>query len=194
MLRLGSGVKEREDKVNSEASWPQFFKNLRPFLHLLWNLINREQLVHYFHRILTKLTKTTFHGHRKLSQMPPSQPVPWHRVGSEGMLRRQAWWGLLGKSHAPPGVCRKGAWPMWNLKKEIFGLSWWCNKGYESACQHRGRGFNPWCEQIPHATEQLSLYPQLLKPECLEPVLCNKRSHHNGKPAYLGKAAPTGFN
>ena len=26
--------------------------------------------------------------------------------------------------------------------------------------------------------------PQLLKPVCLEPVLCNKRSHHNEKPAH----------
>ena len=25
--------------------------------------------------------------------------------------------------------------------------------------------------------------PPLLKPACLEPVLCNKRSHHNEKPA-----------
>ena len=29
--------------------------------------------------------------------------------------------------------------------------------------------------------------PQLLKPTCLEPVLCNKRSHRNEKPAHLNK-------
>ena len=38
--------------------------------------------------------------------------------------------------------------------------------------------------------------PQLLKPECLEPVFCNKRSHHKEKPALhywrLAPAAATG--
>ena len=29
--------------------------------------------------------------------------------------------------------------------------------------------------------------PQLLKPACLEPMLCNKRSHHNEKPAHCNK-------
>ena len=29
--------------------------------------------------------------------------------------------------------------------------------------------------------------PQLLKPARLEPVLCNKRSHHNKKPAHRNK-------
>ena len=36
------------------------------------------------------------------------------------------------------------------------GLPWW-RSGYESACQCRGRGFNPWSGKIPHADEQLSL-------------------------------------
>ena len=29
--------------------------------------------------------------------------------------------------------------------------------------------------------------PQLLKPTCLEPVLCNKRSHRNEKPVHLNE-------
>ena len=29
--------------------------------------------------------------------------------------------------------------------------------------------------------------PQLLKPECLEPMLCNERSHHNEKPVHCNK-------
>ena len=61
--------------------------------------------------------------------------------------------------------------------------------------------------KIPHAVEQLSpcatttepeLYslrattteacvPQLVKPAHLEPVLCNKRSHRNEKPAHHNK-------
>ena len=64
-----------------------------------------------------------------------------------------------------------------------------------------------WSGKIPHAAEQLSpcatttepvLYnpcattteasePQLPKPACLEPVLRNKRSHHNEKPAHSNK-------
>ena len=32
--------------------------------------------------------------------------------------------------------------------------------------------------------------PQLLKPVCLEPVLCNKRSHHNGKPMHRNEEQP----
>ena len=32
--------------------------------------------------------------------------------------------------------------------------------------------------------------PQLLKPACLEPVLCNKRSHYNEKPTHHNKEYP----
>ena len=35
-----------------------------------------------------------------------------------------------------------------------------------------------WVVKIPHITEQLSPMPQLLKPKCLEPMLCNKMSPH----------------
>ena len=59
------------------------------------------------------------------------------------------------------------------------------------------RAFSRWSGKIPHALEQLSpcatatepvlwspLATQLLKPKCLEPVLRNKKSHHNEKPAH----------
>ena len=39
--------------------------------------------------------------------------------------------------------------------KPQLGLPWWCN-GYESACQCRGHGFDPWSGKIPRAAEQLS--------------------------------------
>ena len=35
-----------------------------------------------------------------------------------------------------------------------------------------------------------ALVPQLLKPVCLEPVLRNKRSHHNEKPAHCNEEQP----
>ena len=35
-----------------------------------------------------------------------------------------------------------------------IGLPWW-RSGWESACQCRGHGFEPWSGKIPRATEQL---------------------------------------
>ena len=35
------------------------------------------------------------------------------------------------------------------------GLPWW-RSGWESACQRRGHGFEPWSGKIPHAAEHLS--------------------------------------
>ena len=40
------------------------------------------------------------------------------------------------------------------LKMATGGLPWW-RSGWESACQCRGRGFEPWSGRIPHAAEQL---------------------------------------
>ena len=42
-----------------------------------------------------------------------------------------------------------------SFKNKKFGLPWW-RSGWESACQCRGHGFEPWSGRIPHATEQLS--------------------------------------
>ena len=39
------------------------------------------------------------------------------------------------------------------LKHLDCGLPWW-SSGKESACQCRGRGFNPWSRKIPHAEGQ----------------------------------------
>ena len=42
---------------------------------------------------------------------------------------------------------------------------------------------NYWaCALEPMSHNYWACVPQLLKPVCLEPVLCNKRSHHNEKP------------
>ena len=51
-----------------------------------------------------------------------------------------------------------------------------------------GGSHMPWSNSA-RAPQLLSLCsrahePQLLKPACLEPVLCNKRSHHNEKPVH----------
>ena len=44
---------------------------------------------------------------------------------------------------------------------------------------------NYWaCALEPMSHSYWARAPQLLKPKCLEPVLLNKRSHHNEKPAH----------
>ena len=48
-------------------------------------------------------------------------------------------------------------------KRYIRGLTWW-QSGWESACQCRGHGFEPWSGKIPHATEQLSLCATTTEP------------------------------
>ena len=41
-------------------------------------------------------------------------------------------------------------------KTEIdSGLPWW-SSGWESDCQRKGQGCDPWSGRIPHAAEQLS--------------------------------------
>ena len=43
----------------------------------------------------------------------------------------------------------------------VPGLPWW-SSGYESACQCRGHGFDPWSRRIPHAEGQLGLHSTTL--------------------------------
>ena len=60
------------------------------------------------------------------------------------------------------------------------------------ACQCRGHGFKPWSGNIPHAAEQLSSCATTTEPMCLEPVLRNKRSHHNEKHVHCNeRVAPS---
>ena len=80
-------------------------------------------------------------------------------------------------------------------KEENQGFPWWVSaKG--SICQSRRHRFDPWSRRIPHAGRQPLLRTttvepvcsgarelELLKPRHLEPVLCNKRSPHDEKPA-----------
>ena len=87
------------------------------------------------------------------------------------------------------------------FKVNLKGLPWW-RSGQESTCQCRGHGFDPWSGKIAHAAgnkaralQLLSLRsrarePQLLKPVCLEPMLRNKRSHRNEKPAHRKEEQP----
>ena len=61
------------------------------------------------------------------------------------------------------------------------GLPWW-RSGWESACQCRGHGFEPWSGKIPRATERLGLWATIAEPARLEPVLRNKRGRDSERP------------
>ena len=73
--------------------------------------------------------------------------------------------------------------------KHIWGLPWW-HSGWESACQCRGHGFEPWSGRIPHATEQLGLWATATEPARLEPVLLNKRGRDGERPAHCDEEWP----
>ena len=75
------------------------------------------------------------------------------------------------------------------VKNRSVGLPWW-RSGWESACQCRGHGFDPWSGRIPHATEQLSPWATTTEPARLEPVLRNERGHDNERPAHRDEEWP----
>ena len=69
------------------------------------------------------------------------------------------------------------------------GLLWW-RSGWESTCQCRGHGFEPWSGKIPHATEQLGPWATATEPVRLEPVLCNKRGRDSERPTHCDEEWP----
>ena len=70
-----------------------------------------------------------------------------------------------------------------------LGLPWWCS-GWESACQCRGHGFEPWSGRIPHTAEQLSPCATTTEPARLEPVLRNERGRDSERPAHRDEQWP----
>ena len=59
-----------------------------------------------------------------------------------------------------------------------------------SACQCRGRGFEPWSGKIPHAAEQLGPWATATEPARLEPVLRNERGRDGERPAHRDEEWP----
>ena len=76
-----------------------------------------------------------------------------------------------------------------NIKNVALGLPWWCS-GWESACQSRGHGFEPWSGKIPHATEQLGPWATITEPARLEPVLHNRRGCDSERPTHHNEEWP----
>ena len=70
-----------------------------------------------------------------------------------------------------------------------LGLPWW-RSGWESACQCKGHGFEPWSGKIPHAAEELSLWATTTEPVRLEPVLRNKRGCDSERPTHRDEEWP----
>ena len=73
--------------------------------------------------------------------------------------------------------------------KSFTGLPWW-RSGWESACQCRGHGFEPWSGRISHATEQLGPWATAAEPARLEPVLRNKRGRGSERPTHRHEEWP----
>ena len=71
----------------------------------------------------------------------------------------------------------------------MIGLPWW-RSGWESACQCRGHGFEPWSGKIPHAAEQLGQWATATEPARLEPVLRNKRGRDSERPMHRDEEWP----
>ena len=77
---------------------------------------------------------------------------------------------------------------MWNLKYGT-GLPWW-RSGWESACQCRGHGFEPWSGKIPHAAERLGPWATTTEPVRLELVLHNKIGRDSERPVHRDEEWP----
>ena len=75
------------------------------------------------------------------------------------------------------------------LKNSQWGLPWW-HSGWESACQCRGHGFEPWSGRIPRAAEQLGPWATTAEPAHLEPVLRNGRGRGGERPAHRNEEWP----
>ena len=77
---------------------------------------------------------------------------------------------------------------MWGYSKKA-GLPWW-RSGWESACQCRGHGFEPWSGKIPHAMEQLGPRATTTEPARLEPVLPTREAAIVRGPRTAMKSGP----
>ena len=83
----------------------------------------------------------------------------------------------------------QGSSEVWHIKHLPRGLPWW-RSGWESACQCRGHGFEPWSGKIPHAAKQQAPWATTIEPARLELVLRNKRGRNSKRPAHCNEEWP----
>ena len=86
------------------------------------------------------------------------------------------------RRNTPRHICIK-------LSKINYRASWW-RSGWESACQCRGHGFEPWSGKTPHAAERLGPWATITEPARLEPVLHNKRGRDRERPLHHNEEWP----
>ena len=99
-------------------------------------------------------------------------------------------WSALAKlclSYKPQSF--RGTYKKGNKNDAFPGLPWWLS-GWESACQCRGHGFEPWSGKIPHAAERLGPWATTAEPARLEPVLGNKRGRDSERPVHRDEQWP----
>ena len=65
---------------------------------------------------------------------------------------------------------------IFTLMKRLWGLLWWPS-GWESACQCRGRGFEPWSGRIPHAVKRPSPCTTTTEPVLWSPWATTAEAH-----------------
>ena len=85
--------------------------------------------------------------------------------------------------------CHLNLTTFYRMWLKLSGLPWW-RSGWESACQCRGHGFEPWSGKIPHAAERLGPWATITEPARLEPVLCNKRGRDSERPVHCDEEWP----
>ena len=93
----------------------------------------------------------------------------------------------------PPNLSLQGHGVTRNSKKLTLNLTagfpWW-RSGWESACQCRGHGFEPWSGKIPHVAERLGPWATTTEPARLELVLHNKGGRDSERPAHRNEEWP----
>ena len=125
------------------------------------------------------------------SQVHPSLPVSQERTCLTVPIVLSCGLGPLYEKQGPGSTAVMGvrAKPRRAWINHTFGLPWW-RFGWESACQCRGHGFEPWSGKIPHADEQLVTWATTTEPARLEPVLRNKRGRDSERPAHHDEEWP----
>ena len=116
-------------------------------------------------------------------QPPPSPTFPITKY------QGQTWWAWVTAIQPKHHMSAGHQWESYCKNINNIGLPWW-RSGWESACQCRGHGFEPWPGKIPHAAEQLGLWATITEPARLEPVLRNKRCRDNERPAHRDEEWP----
>ena len=106
----------------------------------------------------------------------------WEMWWSRFVLSSEFW-----NSKSSPQSNQNESLSLW--LKSGYGLPWW-RSGWESACQCRGHGFEPWSGKIPQAAEQLGPWATTTEPARLEPVLRNKRGRDSERPAHGNEERP----